>query len=249
MPQTARTRYREQLRDVAHWDAFLRAESRLPGPRANLELAHAVAVEGDAVHFSRWAALDPREAPENTPDVFLVFCGALGLGRLLAEGRREWLPTLRQLAADSRWRVREGVATGLQTWGDADMDALIDAMGSWATGNAFEQRAVVAALCEPRLLGEDRHARRVLALLDDITTSLAQADDRRSDGHVALRKTLGYGWSVAVAALPAPGKAMFARWCDDDDPDVHWVVRENLGKARLKRLGPEWVEQLRSRVR
>jgi hypothetical protein len=41
---------------------------------------------------------------------------------------------------------------------------------------------------------------------------------------------------------------MFARWCSHDDPDVRWVVRENLGKARLARLDPAWVEQLRSRA-
>ncbi len=40
--------YRAELRRIADWEAFLRAESRLPGPRSNLELAQAVAEEGDA---------------------------------------------------------------------------------------------------------------------------------------------------------------------------------------------------------
>jgi hypothetical protein len=42
---------------------------------------------------------------------------------------------LRTLAADPRWRIREGVAMALQRWGDADMDGLLAEMAVWATGN------------------------------------------------------------------------------------------------------------------
>ena len=31
--------YREHLRQMCDWESFLLAESRLPGPRANLELS------------------------------------------------------------------------------------------------------------------------------------------------------------------------------------------------------------------
>jgi hypothetical protein len=243
-----RDAYHTQLRACTDWDALLQQQSGLPGPRGNLELAHAAALAGDEARFTAWVRLSPEAAPENTPGVFLVFCGALGLGRLLAEGRREVLPTLRSLARDPRWRVREGVATGLQTWGDTDMDALLAEMAAWSGSSPYEQRAAVAALCEPRLLREPAHAAAVLALLDQVTATLVGSPRPLGDDRAALRKALGYGWSVAVAALPEPGKAALARWAQSDDRDVRWVVRENLKKDRLRRADAAWVAGLAARV-
>jgi hypothetical protein len=54
-----------------------------------------------------------------------------------------------------------------------------------------------------------------------------------------LRQALGYCWSVAVAALPAEGFARLERWAAADDPDVRWLVRENLRKSRTRRADPE----------
>ena len=39
--------YRKTLRALKDWDAYLVAESGLPGPRANLALVEAAADEGD----------------------------------------------------------------------------------------------------------------------------------------------------------------------------------------------------------
>ncbi len=118
------------------------ASSGLPGPRANLELAQAVADLGDLALFERFAG---------SADEYLALCGCAGLGRLAAEGRLDLLPVLRRLASDGRWRVREGVVMGLQRLGDADMQTLLTEMEAWAEGTPLEQRAAVAALCEPRL--------------------------------------------------------------------------------------------------
>jgi hypothetical protein len=79
-------------------------------------------------------------------------------------------------------------------------------------------------------------ARETLDLLDKVTASLAAEENRRSEGVRALRKALGYCWSVAVAALPDEGTPRLERWLASDDPDVRWVMRENLRKARLRRL-------------
>lgn len=243
-----REEYRAQLKACTNWDAPLQQQSGLPGPRANLELAHAAALEGEEAQFAAWIRLSPEEAPENTPGVFLVFCGALGLGRLLAEGRRDVLPTLRSLASDPRWRVREGVATGLQSWGDADMEALLTEMEAWSAGTPYEQRAAVAALCEPRLLRQPSHAAAVLGLLDQITTSLEGRPQPLGDEYIALRKALGYGWSIAAVALPGPGKDALARWAMSADPNVRWVVRENLKKDRLRRLDAAWLSDLAAQI-
>lgn len=245
---TKTEQYRAHLQQMCDWESYLLAESHLPGPRANLELAQAAAVEGDEAQFLSWLALDAEAAPANTPAEFLPVCGALGLGRLLAEGDRAVLPRLRAAANDPRWRLREAVAMALQRWGAADMDALLDElldeMRGWAAGSRYEQRATVAALCEPLLLRDAPVARRVLEILDGITATVTGAADRRDDGFTALRKALGYGWSVAIVATPDGGKAYLERWATVDDPDARWIVRENLSKARLARMDAAWVSGL-----
>ena len=240
--------YRERLRSLTDWDSFLLENSGLPGPRGNIELALAVAEEGDERLFLRLVSYGPEQAPTGTAEEFLAFCGTVGLGTLLARGDDRFLKILRQQACDPRWRIREGVAMALQRLGDVDMDRLIDWMRGWAGGSPLEMRAAVAALCEPRLLVRSECALQVLDLLDRITASLAEAKDRRSDEFRTLRKGLGYCWSVAVAALPVEGKAKMERWLEADDRDVIWVMKENLRKNRLARLDPDWVRQWRRRL-
>jgi 3-methyladenine DNA glycosylase AlkC len=240
--------YRETLRTLEDWDSFLLEESGLPGPRGNLELAQAVADEGDETLFRRYLSFDAEKAPVNSPYEFLAFCGAVGLGRLLAEGKTEVLETLRLCASDPRWRMREGVAMALQRFGEKDMDALLREMEQWSQGNLLEKRAAAAALCEPKLLREREQVKRVLQILDEITASLHGVENRRSDEFQALRKGLGYCWSVAVAALPEEGKAMMEKWLADDDKDVRWIMKENLKKNRLARVDGRWVESWKARL-
>jgi hypothetical protein len=240
--------YRATLKTLKDWDAFLLKESGLPGPRGNLELAQAVADEGDEALFRRYLSFTPEQAPTNSPEEFLAFCGVVGLGRLLAEGKREVLEVLRRQASDPRWRTREGVAMALQRWGEADMDALLREMESWGAGNPLEQRAAAAALCEPRLLHEERRAGQVLQILDRITASIQGREERKSDEFKALRKGLGYCWSVAAAALPEKGKPAMERWFSSGDPDVRWIMRENLKKDRLARMDAEWTERWIARL-
>jgi hypothetical protein len=227
----------------------LLAESRLPGPRANLELARAVAEEGDSGLFWRCVQLDAERAPANTPQEFLAFCGTLGLGRLLIEGDCQALVVLRAQASDARWRIREAVAMALQRWGEVDMEALLGEMSLWSQGGLLERRAAIAALCEPGLLAEPRHAARVLEILDAVTSSLLQERDRRSQPFRALRKGLGYCWSVAVAACPSAGKAAMERWLGCEDRDVRWMMRQNLRKARLARMDADWVAAAQVKLR
>ena len=84
-----------------------------------------------------------------------------------------------------------------------------------------------------------------MKILDRITASIANVGERRSPDFLALRKGLGYCWSVAVAALPDEGKAYMQRWLANPDQDIRWIMRENLKKKRLVRLDADWVAKWR----
>jgi hypothetical protein len=227
-------------------EAYLQEHSGLPGPRGNLELLDAAADVAGADELRRWAAIGPDDAGTNEPRGFLVMCGVAGLGRLAVEGDPDAIGELRIHANDPRWRVREAVAIALQRIGDADRDGMQAIAEAWAVGTAFERRAAVAAVAEPRLLRDPAGARRAAALLDRITASFAQdTSGRRGEGPVALRKALGYAWSVVIVADPEEGEPTFERWLASDDADVRWICRENLKKARLERMDAGWVARCR----
>jgi hypothetical protein len=47
-----------------------------------------------------------------------------------------------------------------------------------------------------------------------------------------------------VVAYPQAGKPLFEGWLATADPDVRWILRENLKKDRLARMDAAWVERL-----
>jgi hypothetical protein len=241
--------YRAKLKTLKDWDELLLKESGLPGPRGNIELAQVVADEGNLALYTRYLAYDAAQAPTNSPYEFLAFCGVVGLGRLVAEGQVQHLSTLRACASDPRWRIREGVAMALQRVGDRDMDLLLREMKRWSAGNMLEQRAAAAALCEPRLLRDRKQTEQVFVILDKITASIARVENRKSDEFVALRKGLGYCWSVAVTALPDAGKPKMEKWFASKDRDVIWIMCENLKKTRLVRADESWVTKWQARLK
>jgi hypothetical protein len=233
--------YREALEDLDRWEPYLLEHSGLPGPRGNIELGQAAADVGTAERFDALLRWTPDRAPAGSKEEFLAFCGTIGLGKLAAGASRDVLPRLRELASDPRWRVREAVAMALQRVGAVDMPALLRGMRAWAKGNDFERRAAAAALCEPALLGREEDTVAVLSILDRITEDLGRSRDRSSDGFHALRKGLAYCWSVAVAAAPDRGRELMERWIASDDPDVRWVMKQNLAKKRMAKAGADWV--------
>lgn len=241
---TTKSEYAAHLRNLlkSDWDAYLKANSGLPGARANLQLADAAAEVGDETIFRHLLTYDAAIAPTNTPDEFLAHCGTVGYGELLVEDHPAALDTLRTCANDPRWRVREGVAIALQHFGDHDMPALIQKITPWSQGTLYEQRAVAAALCEPRLLKNPADVHHVLQILDTITANIPTITNRKAGDFLALRKGLAYCWSVAVAALPDQGKPLMDKWLSSDDKDILWLMRENLKKDRLKRMDAEWVK-------
>jgi len=241
--------YIEKLYNLDDWDTYLMQESGLPGPRANLELMQAVAEVGDESRFLRWLSYTPDVAPVNMQQEFLACCGTTGLGKLVKDGKKEYLEQLRLLASDPRWRVREAVAMALQIYGEDHMEELITEMENWARGNNYEKRAAAAALCEPKLLSQKEQVSKVLQILETITCSIMEIADRKGEGFIALKKSLAYCWSVAIVALPDEGKQRFEKLVAYDDKDIKWIMRENLKKDRLKRMDQEWTESMKQKIK
>ena len=240
--------YRQHLRELKDWKSYLLKESGLPGPRGNLELAQAVAEEASPKQIEAFLSIPLESAPENSSQVFLVFCGVSALGKRIAAGDHAQLKRLRPYASDSRWRIREAVAIALQYVGDADVHGLQSEMQRWAKGGWYEKRAVAAALAEPRLLQEPDVAAEVLRILDRITVDIEAADQEKSEAFLTLRKSMGYCWSVAVAALPKVGKPLMEKWLRSKNPNIRWIMKQNLTKNRLIRMDAAWVQASTARL-
>lgn len=234
-----RAQWRDRLAPLSTADrlALLSAHSGLPGPRANLTLLDAAADLADTGFVDALLA---------SGDEYLTTCGAAGLGALIAAAADpDRVSRLHELARDERWRVREGVAIALQRLGDADLrdggHRLAAVTDRWsADPDPLVQRAVVAGVCEPRLLRTPDAAAAAVGRCA-VATALLVAQpgtERRRPAWRTLRQALGYCWSVAVAADPAAGLPVFAELTDRVAPDVDlaWIVRSNRSKTRLAKL-------------
>src|SRR6266850_5412756 len=133
--------HRADLRQLPEWEAYLKKNSGLPGPRANLELVQAVGDEADAERLWRLSA---------SSDEFLALCGTAGLGHLAISDPVPVMSWLRELASDTRWRVREGVAIALQHLGRHSMPRLLAEMEKWSTDTPCSFSARPSPACASR---------------------------------------------------------------------------------------------------
>jgi hypothetical protein len=211
------------------WPAYLSEHSGLPGPRANLALVEAAAILAD-VPIVDELLKDGAEYP--------AMCAAAALGRRADDAGLE--ARARILASDERWRVREGVAIGLQQLGEIAPTALTSIVLSWADDpDPLVQRAAAAAICEPRLLRSPEASATAIGVCARATRQLAamSPERRKQPDARTLRQALGYCWSVAVAADPEPGLDAFLG-LDTADSDIAWIVKQNRSKKRLSSLLP-----------
>jgi hypothetical protein len=248
---------------------YLTAHSALPGPRGNLELAHAFADEVGAL--SRTAEtgsaellpallhdLIKRYPPESfggdpaSPQQMPQFCGAVAYGEWAGVGGRieDGVSELLEQAESPLWRIREAAAMGLQRMLGCNWElTLRELRGRPAEATPYQWRALVAGVAEPALLTDTSRAAEALALGRAALWYLRDrpAGERRTEPVRTLRQALGYALSVLAAAAPDAGFALLHDALSMTDDDVTWVVRENLGKKRLARW-PEQVADLRSRL-
>ncbi len=160
----------------------------------------------------------------------------------LKKRRGEWEPYLKANSGFPGPRANLELVTAVGEEADADLlwrlsassDEFLALSGTAGLGGPLVQRAAAAGLCEPALLKKPDEVRRVLMVLDHITRSMAATRDRKHEGFKVLRQAMGYCWSVAAAANPAAARPLFVKWLRSADPDIAWVMKTNLGKARLK---------------
>jgi hypothetical protein len=194
-------------------------------------------------------SISAKEAPVNDPKEFLPFCGAVTIGAVASTHRNlfeQAFPLLKKLADDPRWRLREGVAIGLQKLIAKQGQDVLAELDGWIVKNEWlAMRAVVAGVAEPALLKEDQIAKGALALHEKIFSQILASGERRTCEFKTLRQALGYSLSVVVFAIPKEGFEYMRRIAASYDVDFLWVIRENLKKNRLVRNFPDEVAAAR----
>jgi hypothetical protein len=215
--------------------------SNLPGPRGNLELMYSFSKKASAGEVEECLSYIEDDL-RNSPEEFVAMCGIVGYAIVNKEKLKETVSFLRKFASHSGWRIREALAMGIQEMTGDRMTELIKELAGWLSGNEYEKRAVVAALCEPKLLKDKTSVSEVFSILKEITLNSFPADGKLNDGQTSLRKALGYGWSVAVVASPEEGKRFFENLAGNPNPHIRWILKENLKKNRLSVMDRKWVE-------
>jgi hypothetical protein len=252
-----------EIGDAERLMGYIVSNSNLPGRRANLELAEAFAdvVEGYSEKEDErlWelcigmTEILADQAPVNDPKEFIPFCGAIGIGAIgsiAPEFFEKALTTLKALASDPRWRMRESVCFGLQRlMAKRSRDTLKEFEGWISDGDLLEMRAAAATVAEPAILKDKETAISALQLHRKIITQVLEVKERKSEGFRILRKALGYTLSVVVRAIPKEGFEFVAQLVDSQDSDVLWIVKENLKKNRLVKNFPEQVESMKKSLR
>ncbi len=92
-------------------------------------------------------------------------CGIVGFCILKKNDFHETLKTIRTYASHSSWRIREAVVIRIKEIVDNCLNEIIDNLEKWLEGNELEKRAIVAALCESKLLKNKSEISRVSEIL------------------------------------------------------------------------------------
>lgn len=255
--------FQQWINDKAHWGQltdYMLKESHLPGPRANLGLSDSFTglfykseltdTAWELLNF--WANSSEAEVDTNEPRVFLSFCAVRACGAYYGYAGEERRGVIRHILKsgmnDSRWRMREAAAMGLQSIGEHDFTLLSQLLDTWKLrANPLEQRAFVAALAHPPLLKVQENNLYCLNLASEIMEGIAKSETIPADPEHfrVLTKGLEYSLSVFVASEPVAGFAMLRNFAQSKDARIVKIVKSNLGKARLsKKYGSQVADIL-----
>lgn len=221
--------------------------SGLPGPRGNLSLLYKFAYDSSPEEISECFKYENGNT-SNSPQEFVVMCGVVAYCVSNKANIRSTLNDIRKYASHSSWRVRESVAIGFQEMAVVDFDRVIDELQKWLHGNEFEKRAVVATLCEPKLLSNYSNISGVFDILRPITLGFNEIMGKLSDAQESLRKALGYGLSVVIVQSPNEGKLFFEMLTEENNKHIHWILKSNLKKKRLSKMDEGWVADMLCKI-
>jgi len=131
---------------------------------------------------------------------------------------------------------------GLQLIGEQDLAAMKEIVEQWMqNGDWLVLRAVAAGLAHPPILKDPGAALYAVETAGALVKAFSRADakERKAESFRVLRQGLGYSLSVFAAASPGAGFALLRTCAAVRDPDLRWVVRENLKKKRLSQDFPK----------
>lgn len=240
-------------------EEYLTERSALPGPRMNTGLAVVFAdliaeiltrpdgpVSAAEKLLGQWSALPLEAAPINDPREMLPATAVLSYGHI-GVARSDWwedeVTKIHRAASDPRWRTRELVAAAMQKLLAANWDPALGVLSEWLSeSDALVIRATVASVAEPLLLTDPKRGEAALLIQERAADWLLKlpSELRKDESVRVLRQALGFTISVAVAAAPDTGFKLLERLATSGDPDIIWVVRENLKKNRLHR----WADRV-----
>ena len=135
---------------------------------------------------------------------------------------------------------------GLQKLILLNANAVLTELKKWVIGgNLLELRAVAAAVAEPALLKDIEVAKEAFRLNQQIIMKLIETGERKSENFRVLRKALAYTLSVVIVPLPKEGFGYLKQLIKMNDPDITWIIKQNLKKNRLIKNFPTEVNSLK----
>jgi len=236
------SRFRKELEDT------LIANSNLPGKRANLELAFAMADcfgtgdlnESNWRMLAEWARIAPDDAPTNHPKEFLPFCAILSLGSSYSlasqKNKAKFIDIIKNAASDPRWRIREASAMGFQRIAEKDFNVTKKLFSEWIKKATFsEKRAILVALAHPPILNNEENVAFCFQIADEVLQGLLDLNrsDEETEEYTILKKGLGFTLSVYVAYSPRKGFLFLKEWAQKGNDEIRKIIKTNLSKSRL----------------
>ncbi len=238
--------------------AYLIANSNLPGPRGNLELAEAFYSYFNAQTITEelWnflLELWENNAPTNDPRELLPFCAAEAFANLFSDvnddKKNVILDKIRLAMNDSRWRMREAAANCCQIIAEKDVEFMKEwILSIYPSANLPEKRGIIAALAHPPILRDRETARFSLQICERVLDDVLKLDSTqlKCEQFAVLKKGLDYAPSVFVSKLPGEGFMMLKKYALLNRKELNSVIKSNLSKSRLQKYYSKEAEEIRA---